>query len=92
MIMAASKKKIKNQKNIVFAGNDRNTVEDNFPITFQFLPLPLLKPKKLFINQVKSNNLLPKISRSQIIKGNFNAVRKKISSIKQKPKETQSPN
>ena len=44
--MAASKKKIKNQKNIVFAENDRNTVEDNFPITFQFLPLPLLKPKK----------------------------------------------
>ena len=75
--MAASKKKIKNQKNIVFAENDRNTVEDNFPITFQFLPLPLLKPKKLFINQVKSNNLFPKISRSQIIKGNFNAVRKK---------------
>jgi hypothetical protein len=31
---------------ITNTGNERNTAEDNFPIAFQFLPLPLLNPKK----------------------------------------------
>jgi hypothetical protein len=75
----------------VFTGNERNTVEDNFPITFQFLPLPLLKPKKVFHKSSQKQRFDYKKEYITNHKSKLQCCEKKSHlSNKQRPKETQS--